>query len=293
METWEFFSKTAGEAYVTQVSGFQSDVRGVMNNYMDNRGAQVVKQARVDLMDLKDQREGEAHVFFKSSIIRASMFYADPPHCKVMRLNQFLKVEQPDQHELYKLVESMDRFTKAISKPEIFPEAVSMDEFLERYIDEFHKADAAHTPIERAVIALKSFYESAVPQLVEEALPVPETELNIFTDMRNSVYLNNLLLTANREEFIQPILPFTPTREQTAYVERVLGKTDQYSNSISGEIMKDIQMATHYPPELRDMPSAAELTASVDALIAGISTIKSGTGTDEEVGGIDTSEFLD
>jgi len=28
MQTWEFFQKTAGEAYVTHVSGFQSEARG-------------------------------------------------------------------------------------------------------------------------------------------------------------------------------------------------------------------------------------------------------------------------
>ena len=291
METWEFFSKTAGEAYVTQVSGFQSDARGVMNNYMDNRGAQVVKQARVDLMDLKDQREGEAHIFFKSSIIRASMFYANPPHCKVMRLNQFLKVEQPDMFELHKLMESMDRFTKAVSKPEVFPDAVVMDEFLERYIAEFHKTPAENAPIDRAVAALLSYYQSAVPLVVEEAIELPEKELNIFTKMRSSSYLNSVLLAADRDQFSQPILPFAPTREQTAYVERVLGKTDQYATSIAGEIVKDLQMATHYPPEIIDSPTAAELTANADDLVASISTIKS--GQNEDVGGEDTSAFLD
>lgn len=44
MQTWEFFQKTAGEAYVTHVSGFQSEARGLMNNYLDNRGAQLEKE---------------------------------------------------------------------------------------------------------------------------------------------------------------------------------------------------------------------------------------------------------
>lgn len=289
METWEFFSKTAGEAYVTQVSGFQSDTRGVTNNYMDNRGAQVVKQARVDLMDLKDQREGEAHVFFKSSIIRASMFYADPPHCKVMRLNQFLKVEQPDESDLYKIFESMERFKKAVSRDEIFPEYVGMDEYLERFLTEFSKTPRDQLPIDRAVVALRSFYQVSVPQVVEEAMVLPETELNIFADMRSSSYLDAVLLAPDRERFSQPILSFGLTREQTAYVERVLGKTDQYATSIAGEIVKDLQMATHYPPDIIDRPTAAELATSVDDLVANISTIKSG----EASGSGDDTAFLD
>jgi len=63
----------------------------LMNNYLDNRGAQLEKRARIDLMDLKDQREGEATIFFKSNIIRANLFYANQNLFKAMRLNQFLK----------------------------------------------------------------------------------------------------------------------------------------------------------------------------------------------------------
>ncbi len=289
METWEFFSKTAGEAFVTQVSGFQSDTRGVTNNYMDNRGAQVIKQARVDLMDLKDQREGEAHIFFKSSIIRANMFYADPPHCKVMRLNQFLKVEKPEDVDLHNLWQSMERFKSAVSKPYIFPESVAMDEFLERFINEYNKTNEAELPIERAVAAIKAFYQVAAPRVVQEAIELPEDELNIFTPMRHSDYLEQQLLILDREKFKEPILSFTPTREQTAFVERLLGKTDQYANSIASEIVKDMQMATHYPPEIVDIPTAAELAASVDELVANISTIKSGGNPPA---GEDTS-FLD
>ena len=36
---------------------------------MDTRNASVDKRQRIDLLDLKDQRPGEAHVFFKSKII--------------------------------------------------------------------------------------------------------------------------------------------------------------------------------------------------------------------------------
>ena len=41
---------------------------------MDTRSASFEKRARIDLLDLKDQREGEAHIFFKSKIVRAGCF---------------------------------------------------------------------------------------------------------------------------------------------------------------------------------------------------------------------------
>ena len=95
IETWEFFQKTAGESYVTKVDSFQTNAGSLLNNYMDSRSASSEKRQRVDLLDLKEQREGEAHIFFKSKIIRARMFFANPQPVERMRINHFLKVEPP------------------------------------------------------------------------------------------------------------------------------------------------------------------------------------------------------
>ena len=108
METWEFFHKTAGESYVTKVDSFQTNAGSLLNNYMDSRSASSEKRQRIDLLDLKDQREGEAHIFFKSKIIRASMFFANPPPAAKMRFNQFLKVEPPLNRILLDLEERID-----------------------------------------------------------------------------------------------------------------------------------------------------------------------------------------
>ncbi len=67
LETWDFFSKSAGEAWVTKVDAFQTRVESVLNNYADTRSASSEKRARIDLLDLKEQREGEAHILFKSN----------------------------------------------------------------------------------------------------------------------------------------------------------------------------------------------------------------------------------
>ncbi|MCF6768441.1 TraM recognition domain-containing protein [Thiotrichales bacterium 19S11-10] len=96
-ETWEFFQKSAGEAFVSVAKSYNvGDGNGSLG-YMDSMEATIEKRARIDLMDLKDQREGEMHVFFKSQIIRAKFFYANPPKVKELRLNQFLKVEAPSE----------------------------------------------------------------------------------------------------------------------------------------------------------------------------------------------------
>ena len=119
-ETWEFFTKTAGEAYVTKVDAFQTRPDSLMNNYLDTRSASSEKRSRISLLDLKDQREGEAHIFFKSNVIRARLFHADPPKIKHLRLNHFLKVEPPLMRDLVELERRIARFQKAIQTNNYF-----------------------------------------------------------------------------------------------------------------------------------------------------------------------------
>jgi intracellular multiplication protein IcmO len=95
MTTWEFFQKAAGETYVAAARSFAAGKEGMDTSYRDSGEAQFDKRARVDLLDLKDQREGEMHVFFQSKIVRAKTFYAGPKKVKTLKLNQMLKVEGP------------------------------------------------------------------------------------------------------------------------------------------------------------------------------------------------------
>ncbi|WP_318010183.1 TraM recognition domain-containing protein [Cysteiniphilum sp. JM-1] len=88
-ETWDFFNKTAGEATVALTRGFNNG-QGVNLNYKDGGEVGFEKRARIDLMDLKDQREGQAHVFFKSEIVRANMYYANPKTADYINVNEFI-----------------------------------------------------------------------------------------------------------------------------------------------------------------------------------------------------------
>ncbi|PCI40079.1 MAG: phosphoesterase [Thiotrichales bacterium] len=95
-ETWEFFQKTAGETYVSVARSFTRASQGLgYFSYKDTLEAQLDKRSRLDLLDLKDQREGEAHIFFKSLIIRARFFYANPTSVQRIKINQFVKVKTP------------------------------------------------------------------------------------------------------------------------------------------------------------------------------------------------------
>lgn len=99
-DTYELFEKSVGEAYVTQVSGFQANPGGLLTQYTGMQNANVELRKRGSFLDLKDQEPGEAHIIFRSILVRANMFYANPPPPKTIRLNHFLRVEPPDLKDI-------------------------------------------------------------------------------------------------------------------------------------------------------------------------------------------------
>lgn len=169
-ETFEFFNKVAGESYVTSVSGFQMDAGSLTMNYMDTKSASVDKRSRLDLLDLKDQRPGEAHIFFKSKIIRAEMFYASPKPVKKMRLNQFLKIEPPKENILVEMDQRFQRFKQVFSTPHYqFPEPpVSKD--ITILIQAFQGAINLK-PHERGVASLIALLENEVQKQRDLSVP--------------------------------------------------------------------------------------------------------------------------
>lgn len=266
LDTWEFFSKTAGESYVTKVDAFQTRPESIMNNYLDTRSASSEKRARIDLLDLKEQREGEAHIFFKSRIVRARMFYADPKPVKRMRLNQFLKVSPPLSRVLIDLEQRLERFQKIAEKELFFADTHTESGEIEVIAQTLQENEALDS-IERGVTALLAVHSqgsSEEPEIEEE---LDASELNVFAKLQAVDSLRSMLLVDDLERFGAPLLQRSGTRDQVAVIERLSGKLDKHATNIANEIMKDMQMATHYPPAVTQTSSGIELAAVTQELI--------------------------
>lgn len=265
LDTWDFFMKTAGESYVTHVKEFQADSKGMANLYQDSKSAQVEKRQRVDLLDLKEQREGEAHIFFKSKIVRARMFFANPEPVKHMRLNHFLKVAKPADAALLELSNTQKHIETLKQKEKIFEGADKKDD-LEKIIHSITEAEAT-TPIERGVAALLAFNARELPEAVEEHVDVevPINELNLFANLRMRGQEHNLL-TNDLNTFAQPFLDASEVREKVGAVEHLLGSNEAQSAGVSVEIIKDMRHATHYPPQITEVPSPEELAELISDL---------------------------
>ena len=136
-ETWDFFNKGAGEAYVSVAREYNLGTDGGAFNYRDSKVAAYEKRARIDLMDLKDQGVGESHIFFRSSIIRAKMYYAAPARVSHIRVNQFLKV-LPLSYESLESIKSILRFNvtneyKRVETPEYSDKLVQILDMFSEY----------------------------------------------------------------------------------------------------------------------------------------------------------------
>ena len=265
-ETWDFFTKTAGEAYVTKVDSFQTKDTSIANSYMDTKSSSFEKRARIDLLDLKDQTEGEAHIFFKSKIVRARMFYANPKPVKQLKINQFLKVEAPPDEYLIKLQKQLTGFQKILDSGDLSIDKEVENEEISLITKVLHESKISE-PIERGVAALLAYHSHNEPEPVEEIIEEEEEGiLTIFTALRHPV--GGLpLLAKDIEYFSQSLLGINETRNHLSVIERAAGAKDKYAGTVANELIKDFQMATSYPPVERDEIDAEELATTVGELI--------------------------
>lgn len=93
-KTWELIRGQAGQGTVVRSSGFSvNDKSG--STYADTMNTTIEKEDRVDLRDLQEQIEGEAHFIFSGQIVRGDMFYANPSLKRAqLRVPQFIQLGQ-------------------------------------------------------------------------------------------------------------------------------------------------------------------------------------------------------
>ena len=268
-ETWDFFTKTAGEAYVTKVDSFQTKEGSVSNSYMDTKSSSFEKRARVDLLDLKDQTEGEAHIFFRSKIVRARMFYANPTPVARLKLNQFLKVEPPADVYLAKLQKQLEVFQHVLSSDNFTMKSPEANEEIEA-ITSLMKSSTISEPIERAVDALMAFYRRNQPEeLAELPESIDEGVLTLFTPLHYAAGLPKLRVS-DVEQFSLPLLRINTTRDGLLQIEQFSGEKEKTAGTIANEIIKDLQAITAYPPSNPYLLQVTELTNYIKTICSRI-----------------------
>ncbi len=252
-ETWDFFNKTAGETYATSAQSFQTDPGSFTTNYMDSRSATTEKRQRLDLLDLKDQREGDAHIFYRSNIIRARLFYANPKPVKELQVNQLLCVEKPSDLALVTLDRRLRRFNQVYNDPyfRILPGESNedIDVVAQAFVD--NEGFPYHEQATAALVALLENELRRQKRVTPFELEEGSTgEVHAFTRVVLSKMATKLVPPYEHAEFSEPLLPQVKTRDALIHIERMLGKQEAEAVTVADNLMKEIVKSTYYPPAI-------------------------------------------
>ncbi|MBN2689649.1 MAG: TraM recognition domain-containing protein [Gammaproteobacteria bacterium] len=271
LETWDFFMKTGGESYVSQVESFQTDSRSMTSQYMDTKSARMEKRSRVDLLDLKEQREGEAHIFFKARIVRAKMFYANPRPVKEMRVNQLVKVGAPSDEKKRKLNNGFYYFNQLVKKKDFFKDVELSDKKEIDYLLDMMRKDTTQPLIERGVQTLLAYHDRDVPESISDVEDIfdqhNEGEIDIFSSLKLSDEMEKELHIDNIDLFSRAILDKTVFLKSLDKIGLAAGLREAKARTVATEIVNDFEVATYYPPTITDKLSVTDLTQAVDRVL--------------------------
>jgi intracellular multiplication protein IcmO len=253
-DTWEYFNKVAGETYVTNVQSFQQNSGSLTVNYADSRTASVDRRQRIELLDLREQREGQCHIFFKSTIIRAEFFHADPKPVKRMRVGQFLKVETPPDHELTELDSRLKRFSKVLADPRALLPAVQPNEDILIIQDTLMHSPINLSPVERGVNSLVALLEHEIAKQHELSSPYEDVgltdQMSAFTPIEATPLVTQMIGEENVELFSLPLIRRGSTMEDLKHIERLCGRSAVEADQAAQSILTDVEKVTEYPPNI-------------------------------------------
>ncbi len=273
VDTWDFFMKSAGEAHVSVVSGYQSDARGMTNQYMDSRSTQMEKRSRIDLLDLKEQREGECHILFKSRIVRARMFYANPKAVKELRINQFVKVEAPSDAELRNfhlnvtvLKQLEADAEQVLSEVRECNDAVTQQ--LSGALEQLDQYRPIESWLENMLLLGEGLGNASVGETVaEDSLLKNSGKVNIFTEFVITGQMADYLPSDYGQE---PMLSLASLKQCFIDIDREIVSNNSLVGGY-GELINDMASATLYPVEDRpDVVSADKLAECLKELCSNI-----------------------
>ncbi len=274
-ETWEFFNKAAGETYVTNVSGFQVNAGSFTNNYLDSKNVSLDKRGRLDLLDLKDQREGDAHILYRAKIIRARMFYANPSPVKELKVNQLLCVDRPNDIILINLDKRLRRFAQIFSAPQFQiqepPENVDVKILKEGF--EEHRALA---PFDQAIAVIVSLLDHESKKQEETTLEIEEslavdTEaqggMNAFSPVNLPEVAKTFIPEADYKQFTTPMIVKGRMIEAMIHMERLAGRSGIEAKEMTKNLVSDIVKMTQYPPVIGFSKDPAVVIAAIEEVI--------------------------
>jgi intracellular multiplication protein IcmO len=250
-ETWDFFNKVASEAYVTNVREFASNSDSLTQTYADTRSASVDKRARIDILDLKDQLMGDAHIFFRSRIVRARMFYANPKPAKKMQVNQFLCIEKPSEDILVSLDSVFRSFYNVLYHNNYTVPKIEQQEFIEKIVNSFNDPQFESLQ-DKAIHSILSILDGEIKEAeeeiaIEESSAVFDGSVHLFSAHSIPKIADVILKKGERETLEKPLVSRAKTANAMIRVERSLGISKNKAQPIIDDFLDNMKTSSTYP----------------------------------------------
>lgn len=99
-QTKEFFEKTVGTSFVTEVSGFASEHGAMTHSYLDTMQAGIQTRGRSNYDSVRSFKEGQAVIAHADRVVDARIFYSNPGHAKAMRVTRYIPLPPPDETQI-------------------------------------------------------------------------------------------------------------------------------------------------------------------------------------------------
>jgi intracellular multiplication protein IcmO len=273
-ETTELFEKSVGQALVSRTTGFAQNQGILRNSYVDQNNASLDRRARGDVLDLKDQGPGEAHIIFKSTLVRAKMFYADAEPAAKLKVNSFLRVEPPEREEMVEFDNQITELSKRLLDPELsqdYIDEAGLPAKLELFRQAFTSAgeQGASLPVagiaaiasaaRQAYANLDAFGRSA--KALEEE---DEDEIHAFSDPDD---MDDFELDEDIDGDGSDILmDATKTRERLTDLEMASGATPQDARENAERLRADMQAISSYPQHVPDAAEPGDVISIIQEL---------------------------
>ena len=111
-----------------------------------------------------------------------------------------------------------------------------------------------------------SLIKNNVEEEVEEVDDTALDEINLFTPLRLNDPTVPMLVGSTFEAFSAPLVKRNEVKSKLEFVEKLTGKQTRQAAHAANEVIKDMQVATFYPPKFMEHPSVEALTEVVNNL---------------------------
>jgi intracellular multiplication protein IcmO len=278
-DTYDLALKTGGEGVSGKTSGYSLNQGGLFNRYFDAQNASLERRNRVDLRDLQSQKPGEAHIFFQSTLIRAQMFYAQPPKAPQMQINHFLRVTPPSRQEMKDYDIAVSDILENLMDEETMTETLEMTERVTRieaarctfnWLTDNN--DSAMRAAMGAIVAVQKSSGLQMENMLDDANSLMEDdefdrEVNVFGHRGDLFDLNEEDIpdedgNGTGGMFLDEKVTFENIRK----IETISGRSPSEASRLGQQATEEMKKVSGYPSTHIDEMPLAELQSIINGL---------------------------